>query len=228
MSGLAVIFDCDGVLADSEHAAEAAALEHLAGHGLTYTREAFRARYLGLGGTLFREAVTADVLDQLDRPFSAEAFEALSAAITRAVLADVRPVPGAPALARRVRGPKAVASSSPAVELAGKLAGLGLTETFGANVVSGDDVALTKPAPDLFLLAAERLGVAPEHCRVIEDSPNGVRAALAAGMPVVGFSGSAPEPDGHRQLLREAGVTSVAASMDEVAAWLMDQGVALG
>lgn len=228
MHDLAVIFDCDGVLADTEGPAEHAAIAFLATLGLHYSEATFRARYLGMGGATFHAAIDAAHLEALGTPIPLPAFEAMQAAITRAVLKDLRPVAGGPELALRVRGRKAVASSSPGGELRAKLQGLGLWDAFAPLVFSGDDVAASKPAPDLFLLAAERLGAPPSRCRVIEDSPNGVRAALAAGMPVVGFSGSAPSPDHHRQMLHDAGARVVAADMAGVADWLLQQGVALG
>jgi HAD superfamily hydrolase (TIGR01509 family) len=228
MDGLAVIFDCDGVLADTEAVAEHAAMAVLAPAGLVYTEAAFRAKYLGLGGALWKAALDADHLERFGTPLPDGLFERVCEAVTAAVLADVVPVPGAVELARRIEGPLACASSSPRVELDGKLALLGLAEVFGPYSFSGDDVIATKPAPDLFLLAAKRLGVAAERCRVIEDSPNGVKAALAAGMRVVGFTGAAPDPDAHAALLQAAGAHAVVKAMDDVAAWLEAEGVQLG
>lgn len=224
---MAVIFDCDGVLADTEAAAEHAAMAVLQPAGLVYTEAAFRAKYLGLGGALWRAALDADHLERLGKPLAPGLFERVCDSVTSAVLADVVPVPGAASLIRRIEARVACASSSPRVELDGKLAQLGLAEVFGPFNFSGDDVAATKPAPDLFLLAAERLGVAPERCRVVEDSPNGVRAALAAGMRVIGFTGAAPDPQAHAALLHDAGAHAVVATMEEAAAWLAGEGVRL-
>ena len=222
---LAVIFDCDGVLADTETVAEHAAMLALEPFGLTYTAEAFRAKYLGLGGALWEAALDADHRERFGTPLPSHAFAQVRAATTEAVLADVIPVPGAVELALAVTSRKAVASSSPKDELAGKLARLGLAEAFGPSVVSGDEVRLTKPDPEIFLLAAERLGSPPHLCRVVEDSPNGVRAAVAAGMPVIGFSGTAPDREMHARLLRDSGAPEVAESMSDVRAWFDAQGV---
>lgn len=199
----------------------------LAEAGLTYTEAAFRARYLGLGGSAWKAALDADHLARFGAAMPAGLYDRVSAAVTAAVLADVRPVPGSADLARRIRAPLACASSSPRVELNGKLRALGLAELFGGRVFSSDDVAAAKPAPDLYLAAAASLGLPPERCRAIEDSPNGVRAAHGAGLPVVGFAGSAPDPADHAVRLTEAGAAAIAFDFDQVAAWLAAQGVAL-
>ena len=222
-----MIFDCDGVLADTEATADAVCVAFLASHGLHYTHAAFRAKYLGLGGGTFRAALNAARLEALGAPFEPEVLDRLRAEVTAAILRDVRPVPGGPELARRVRAPKAVASSSPGDELRGKLEQLGLTAAFGPFVFSIDDVARSKPDPDLFLLAAERLGTPPERCRVVEDSPNGVRAACAAGMWVIGFTGSAPDPFEHGRELTAVGAHALAADMGEVELRLRNKGVQL-
>jgi HAD superfamily hydrolase (TIGR01509 family) len=227
MDGPAVIFDCDGVLADTESVVDRVAIPRLATFGLHYTVEGFRARFLGFGDDLFERALDADHQAQFDAPLPPGAFTDMAAEITRAILADVVPVEGAVELALRIAGPAAVASSSPREALVGKLKSLGLTQRFGPHVFSGDDVATSKPAPDLFLAAARSLGVAPAHCRVIEDSPNGVRAAVAAGMPVVGFTGVAHEPLEHARRLLDAGAAAVCRDMREAAAWFAAQGVPL-
>ncbi len=86
---------------------------------------------------------------------------------------------------RRRGVPVGVASSSPRERLRRTLGRVGLLDFFDVTV-SGDEVANGKPAPDMFLLAAERLGVAPEACVAIEDSPPGVASAVAAGMTTIG------------------------------------------
>ncbi len=216
----AVIFDCDGVLIDSETIAHEVELEAMKRLGLLFDSDAYKARFQGLAVRDWSEALDADHRAQRGVPLPSGFIEDLSAEITRRVLGDIRPIAGAVDAARVFRGPKAVASSSPKVELHGKIAKLGLAAEFNGHVYSGDDVARGKPAPDLFLLAAERLEIEPVRCIVIEDSINGVKAGIAAGMTVWGFVGG-PHclPDQHERL-HGAGAVRVLNHMDEVAAAL--------
>ena len=108
------------------------------------------------------------------------------------------------------------AEHSQVVELHGKIRGLGLWDEFNGHVYSGDDVARGKPAPDLFLLSAERLGVAPERCIAIEDSVNGVKSGVAAGMMVWGFVGGPHCLLDQHERLTAAGATRVFHHMDDV------------
>ena len=100
------------------------------------------------------------------------------------------------------------------------LALTGLLRFFDPHVYSAIQVAAGKPAPDLFLLAAERLGAAPAACIVVEDSVVGVAAAIAAGMPVVGFCGGSHCPADHAQELIAAGCSRVFTHMDELGWYL--------
>jgi beta-phosphoglucomutase-like phosphatase (HAD superfamily) len=99
----------------------------------------------------------------------------------------------------------------------------GLLPFFDPHVFSAIQVAHGKPAPDLFLFAAERLGAAPEDCIVVEDSIPGVEAAVAAGMPVIGFCGGGHCPDGHAGRLLAAGCSHVFARMPDLAAFLREE-----
>src|SRR5262249_44712355 len=108
-------------------------------------------------------------------------------------------------------------SSSPGHELKGKILGLGLTNDFGDHVYSGDDVEHGKPAPDLFLLAAAKLGIEPARCIVIEDSRHGVSAGVAAGMTVWGFVRGPHCHAGQADLLAQHGAARIFKHMDEIA-----------
>ncbi len=122
----------------------------------------------------------------------------------------LQPVPGIPELLARHRGPRCVASSSNPQRIARSLELTGLDHHFDpAHLFSATMVANGKPAPDLFLHAAASLEVAPDSCLVVEDSPSGVSAALAAGMSVVGFvAGGHARPSLGRRLA-EAGAPLV-------------------
>lgn len=213
----AVIFDCDGVLIDSETIAHEVEVEAMKRLGLLFDSHKYKAQFQGLAVRDWSDALDAHHRAQLGVPLPDGAIQTISAEITRRVLADIRPIDGAVAAARAFAGLKAIASSSPKVELHGKVRGLGLWDDFDGHVYSGDDVQRGKPAPDLFLLAAERLSVAPARCVVIEDSVNGVKAGIAAGMTVWGFIGGPHCLPDQAERLTGAGALRVLPHMSDVA-----------
>jgi HAD superfamily hydrolase (TIGR01509 family) len=185
----AVIFDCDGVLVDSESLALEVELEILAECGLRYDRGDFVRRFMGTADEHFHELLDADSRERLGRPLRPDFIEMAHAARQRVCRERLAEVPGARGAVSALRGPKAVASSSRPDFLREKLALGGLLDLFDPHVYSTALVERAKPHPDVFLYAAARLGAAPERCLVIEDSSNGVKAGLAAGMTVWGFVG---------------------------------------
>lgn len=220
----AVIFDCDGVLIDSETIAHDVELEAMARLGLSFDSDKYKARFQGLAVRDWSAALNEDHQAQLGRPLPDGFVEALSAEITRRVLADIRPIAGAVEAARAFAGLKAIASSSPKHELHGKIRGLGLWDDFDGHVYSGDDVERGKPAPDLFLLSAARLQVPAARCIVIEDSVNGVKAGLAAGMIVWGFTGGPHCLPDQAERLTGAGAVRVVTHMRDLATLLKQFG----
>ena len=212
----AVIFDCDGVLIDSETIAYEVELEAMKRLGLFFEGDTYRTRFQGLAVKDWSAALDIDHRAQRGVPLPVGFIGTLSAEITRRVLGDIRPIIGAVDAARAFRGLKAIASSSPKAELHGKVRGLGLWDDFDGHVYSGDDVAHGKPAPDLFLLASEKLSVKPARCVVIEDRVNGVRAGVVAGMTVWGFTGGPHCLPDQGERLRDAGAIQVFAEMDQV------------
>jgi beta-phosphoglucomutase-like phosphatase (HAD superfamily) len=214
----AVIFDCDGVLVDSEVVAHAVEMAVLAEAGMIYESGAFKARFMGLSDKAFTAALDEDAIVRLGRPIMAE-IEPLMQVRYREQMAFVGEVPGA-GRAVSVLGsrPKAVASSSAEISLTNKLKRTGLWEHFAPHVYSADHVVHAKPAPDLFLHAARMLDVSPDLCLVLEDSVNGVRAAVAAGMDVWGFAGGGHMDDAMSQRLRDAGAQRVVRDWDEASA----------
>jgi HAD superfamily hydrolase (TIGR01509 family) len=175
----AVIFDCDGTLVDSEPLARAAWEQALVPYGYTVT-EADVEACVGLPFPIvhayFAERAALPGHDEMWTAFSAQLFHLIDTRLVRFedAVGAVREL--------RARGvPVAVASSSPRERLHRTLGRAGLLEAFDVTV-AGDEVSRGKPAPDMFLLAAARLGVEPRACVVIEDSPPGVQAGRAAGM----------------------------------------------
>jgi HAD superfamily hydrolase (TIGR01509 family) len=177
----AVIFDCDGTLVDSEPLSAAAWRQAVAAYGYTIS-EADLAACLGTP-----YARTHAYLSERVALPGADAFwPEISRELYALIDARLEPFPDALEAVAELRAravPVAVASSSPRERLDRTLAHVGLA--FGVTV-AGDEVEHGKPAPDMFLLAAQRLGAAPARCIVVEDSPPGVAAGRAAGMPTLG------------------------------------------
>lgn len=184
---LAVIFDMDGVLIDSYEAHFQSWLAMAGEAGLTFTREQFDATF----GRTSREIIAALWKDRRLSDREIRALEDRKEAKFREILcADFRPMPGAAELLRslhRAGLAMAVGSSGPPdnVELA--LDRLGNRSLWEA-VVTGRDVTRGKPDPQVFLLAAQQLKIAPERCAVVEDAPAGVAAAKAGGMAAIALA----------------------------------------
>jgi len=176
----AVIFDMDGVLIDSEPIHFEAMRALLAGHGVTL-RPVHEASFVGCTDReVFRVVKGHYALAPSEADLAAEWIARVVELLGRPLV----PLPGVPDvlhLLRRAGARLALASSSAPAIIAATLRGLALSETF-EFVVSGHDVRAGKPAPDIFLEAARRLDVPPDECLVIEDSFNGLTAAIAAGM----------------------------------------------
>jgi len=183
-----VIFDCDGVLVDSERLTVHEEARMLTELGWPVTADEVVGLFMGLSLTTELEMVA----DRLG-PAAAEKFEQdLVPRLTAIFDAELTPVDGIPALldALAQKGvPTCVASSGLPDGIRRKLDRTGLREHFGDRISSASEVEHGKPAPDLFLLAAGRMGVTPARAAVVEDSVPGVQAGVAAGMAVYGFAG---------------------------------------
>ncbi len=187
-----IVFDCDGVLVDSEPIANRVMAEAIAGLGWPLTTADCIARFKGH----HLDTVIAAVEDRLGCPVPEAWLRDLRTATAAAFERELEPVPGVVEVldAIAASGTAAcVASQGPLEKMAVSLGVTGLRARFEGRIFSAYQVAHGKPHPDLFLFAAEAMGVAPRTCVVIEDSPLGVAAAEAAGMDVLGF---APEGDG--------------------------------
>ena len=181
-----VIFDCDGVLVDSEPHSNRIVAASLSELGWPMTPDQANAAFLGstLGD------MTAMIESWLGRPLPPDWTDTVIASHLRAMAEDLTAIPGAiEALdAITLLGlPWRIASNSAHEEMAVKFATVGLTAKVAGRVHSHRDVARGKPAPDLFLATAAAEGVSPSACVVIEDSVPGARAAAAAGMDCLGY-----------------------------------------
>lgn len=205
-----LIFDCDGVLVDSEILACRAVSEALAEFGLSLPVDEIAERFLGRSSRDMYAALEAEwgcVLSQevrsRIRAHSRELFDR-----------ELRPVTGIVSVLEALAGPRCVASSSGPEAIAYKLGRTDLLRCFEpVALFSARMVSRGKPAPDLFLHAAEHMGSDPARCLVIEDSVPGVTAAKAAGMTVFGFIGASHCRSGHDDQLSAAGADLVFAEM---------------
>lgn len=214
----AIIFDFDGVIADSEELSNRVIAERVTALGLPTTLDDALHRYQGRRWGEAMALIEADIGRPLPPRFSEELLTVLRASFRT----ELREVPGATGFIRRFsRLPRCIASSSAMDRLRLGLELLGIADEFAGMVFSAEMVARGKPHPDIFLHAAEQIGVVPSRCLVIEDSANGVEAGVAAGMAVVGLCAGAHSRRGHGDRLRAAGAVHVAASWDEVAAYLV-------
>jgi HAD superfamily hydrolase (TIGR01509 family) len=207
----AVIFDCDGVLVDSEVIALRVELAALAEIGLHYERHAFAERFLGQTNATFHAGLNH--LQQFGRPLPDTFGDTLAARIWAEMEGKTDAVAGVHDVVKGLTAPKAVASSSSAYRLELKLRHAGLFEAFAPHVYSGEVVPRGKPWPDLYLHTAVQLGVAPGECVAVEDSVNGVRSAVAAGMTAVGFIGGGHCSPNLAALLKNAGAGHIARDM---------------
>jgi len=206
-----VIFDCDGVLVDSELLSVEADRGCLADHGIDLSAEEILERYTGLS----LAAMLSDLESRYGRPlpdFATRHRERLRSLFE----ADLRPIPGIGAVLDALTCRVCVASSGTSERLQHALSLVGLLDRFQPHVFSVSEVAHGKPAPDLFLHAAGRMGVAPQRCLVVEDSIAGVAAAVAAGMPAIGFTGGSHCRPGHGARLAAAGAALVIGRMAEL------------
>ncbi len=177
------------MLVDSEVLALEVELAILAEQGLHFEREDYVTRFMGLSYEAFHDAIDDEARRRIGRPISEVIRDDLASRLRQTMIAQLTEVPGATAAVAGAGLLKAVASSSTKDGLERKLRQVGLWEHFAPHVYSADHVTHAKPAPDLFLYAAEKLGVQPSECLVLEDSVNGVIAAQRAGMRVWGFLG---------------------------------------
>jgi HAD superfamily hydrolase (TIGR01509 family) len=216
----AIIFDCDGVLVDSEVLAHEIEMESLAEAGLVYSSDDFRERFMGLSDRAFFEALEADALQRIGRSIRDDTFPRMKARYRKALEERLKEVPGALALVSALPHVKAVASSSTTANLELKLRRTLLWDHFAPHIFSAEHVERGKPAPDLFLHAAKSLGVPAKDCLVLEDSVNGVAAGLAAGMRVWAFCGGGHIDPKATQRLLSSGAERAVASWAEAGSLL--------
>ncbi|WP_051447502.1 HAD family hydrolase [Rhizobium leguminosarum] len=211
-----VIFDCDGVLVDSEiivSTAEAAEITR-AGHRIS-VEEAVK-QFAGVPASEMYRIIEA----RLGVPLPADLSTRIDSRVRELYLTDLAEIAGARATIRKLKVPCCVASSSEPNRLGLALAKTELLDLFYPHVFSTVLVRNGKPAPDIFLYAAEKMGVPPAHCVVVEDSVAGVTAAIAAGMTPLGFVGGSHCSPLHTESLQEAGAKRIFSRFEDLDAIL--------
>ena len=217
-----VIFDCDGVLVDSEVLVIEVEAAMLAEAGFDMSADEIAATCVGLSyGDMM-----ALIEQRFGRPVPDGFSERVQAAALEAFPDHLRAVPGIDSVLAQSTARRCIASSSKLDRINLSLGITGLDRHFESpSIFSSQMVTNGKPAPDLFLLAAKTMSVASERCVVIEDSPHGVTAALAAGMDVVGFAGGGHIRPALIDRLRDAGATSIAHTASELTEELNRRGL---
>ncbi|WBU61595.1 HAD family hydrolase [Paracoccus albus] len=205
-----IIFDCDGVLVDSEIISNAIDAELMTEAGWPVTASDLIRNYIGRP----KAEIWADIAGQRGEEWPVGLLDRADRLLLERMETELRPVEGIADALRRLPQRKAVASSSALPKLRRSLKICGLLDFFEPAVFSASQVARGKPAPDVFLFAAKQCGVDPDDCVVLEDSVAGVTAALAAGMRVFGFAGGLHSYPGHRENLLNAGAERVADNAD--------------
>ena len=205
-----VIFDCDGVLVDSEILASRTVLEMLAPYGFTMDPEEYGRRYTG--------KVEEDIIDIVRKEYNItlpdDFLPQLRLAIERRLDRDLQPISGMKEVIGDLSLPTAVVSNSRSPRVVASLKTAGLTALFGDALFAVDMVERPKPAPDIYQYAARQLGVLPSECLVVEDSPSGVTAARRAGMTVIGFLGASHILSGHEETLKQVGAWTTVADAE--------------
>ena len=180
-----IIFDCDGVLVDSEVISARILIDELALEGIEIDFAHFQKNFLGRGFA----KVAADIRATSGHVISADFESRYRSKLMDAFTKDLRPIPGIFEVLNRLSLPCCVATSSSPARVEHSLKLTGLERRFGGNVFTSSRVKNGKPAPDLFLFAAAQMGMSPSDCLIIEDSETGLVAANNAHIPVWHFTG---------------------------------------
>jgi HAD superfamily hydrolase (TIGR01509 family) len=207
-----IIFDCNGVLVDSEQIAAAVAAQEFARAGVPITAELVSRYFLGRRPADMFAAIETVTKRKLPDNFGAT----VAAATIKRIRTELRAMPHVAHALTWLREPKCVASSSTLDRIRASLETTGLARFFEPHLFSASEVPNGKPAPDLLLHVAARMGVARSECIVVEDSPAGVAAATAAGMTAIGFIGGGHAGAKLGEDLLTAGARTIIADMRQL------------
>ncbi len=217
MSGFdLIIFDCDGVLVDSEIIAAQVESRLLTEAGYPISVEEMGERFAGL---TWKDILLA-VEKEADIPLSASLLDKSEKLLDARLARDVKIIEGVKFALARLTVQRCICSNSSSARLDMMLTKVGLKPYFAPHIYSAKDLGpdRVKPKPDIFLHAAEQFGVSPSRCLVIEDSTHGIHGARTAGMRVVGFTGASHTYPSHADRLTDAGAETVISRMMDLPA----------
>ena len=200
-----VIFDCDGVLIDSEPLSMRVDMELLHENGMPISEQEAHRRFVGLTFEAMIEMMEHEAGVLFPADLLAEKDRRLLALFER----ELKPVAGIAEALDGIALPVSIASNSPYSRIVEALRITGLTAFFGARITTFEHVARAKPEPDIFIEAARRAGFKPAQCLVIEDSVTGVTSATSAGCRVLGFTGTHHLRGDHGVKLRDIGAEAI-------------------
>lgn len=215
MSGFdLILFDCDGVLVDSEIIAADVESKLLTEAGYPISSEEMCIRFAGMTwqNILFAIEKEADI------PLSASLLDQSEKLLDERLAREVQIIDGVKFALSRLTQKRAICSNSSSERLNLMLSKVGLRDVFQTHIYSAKDLGpdRVKPKPDIYLHGAKQFGTAPSRCLVIEDSVHGVNAARAAGMRVIGFTGGSHTYPSHADLLTDAGAETVISRMTDL------------
>ena len=216
-----MIFDCDGVLVDSEPLAAKAYERVYEKHGMPGVHGGIIAQCIGMK----QSDIIVKIKELTGHQFPAAAAGDIWAETKLLFSEELKPTPGIVSFLSALGGNRCVASSSSVERINHSLSVTGLARFFGEAIFSSSMVKNGKPAPDIFLFAAEKMGAKPADCIVIEDSPLGVEGAVAAGMIAIGYTGGGHTYPEHGTRLKAAGADFICADWHEVGRQLAELGV---
>ncbi len=207
-----VIFDCDGVLIDSEIIACAEDAQALRDVGYDITTQQMAQRFAGIPD----QAIDIMLEKELGKPFPKNFRAEIKRKVLKRYHTDLQPIKGAKTMLSTLKTSKCIASSSAPAKLALGLINTDLYELIYPHIYSAHLVARGKPHPDIFEYAARKMGVQAARCLVLEDSVAGVTAAKAAGMKCIGFTGGSHCQAGHAERLNNAGAFRVIERLEQL------------
>ena len=215
MSGFDLtIFDCDGVLVDSEIIAAKVESKLLTDAGYPISVEEMGERFSGM---TWKNILLA-IEQEIDIPLSASLIDKSEELLDKRLAREVKMIEGVPFALSRLQGPRCICSNSSAARLDIMLSKVGLKDLFAPHIYSAKDLGAdrVKPKPDIFIHGAEQFNVKPRNAVVVEDSVHGVHAAKAAGCRVIGFTGGSHTYPSHADRLTDAGAETVIARMSDL------------
>ncbi|MFN3719556.1 MAG: HAD family hydrolase [Rhizobium rhizophilum] len=215
MSGFDLtLFDCDGVLVDSEIIAAKVESKLLTEAGYPISVEEMGERFAGMTW----KNILLSIEKEVDIPLSASLIDKSEQLLDQRLAREVKAIEGVQYALSRITGPRCICSNSSSQRLDMMLNKVGLKEFFAPHIYSAKDLGAdrVKPKPDIFLHGAAQFGASPAKCLVVEDSVHGVHAAREAGMRVVGFTGASHTYPSHADKLTDAGAETVIARMQDL------------